>query len=364
MGSLKEKVHEKAQRLALVLINDRPEIMSRLVPHTPTHARHRSQRLYRTYHCDPASNVWNLIADEEVVLLISKAFDDLPGLTKSDRMHMYMFDGCTGVRIALLPLLGPDIHPMIDREPCMFAFINCLYDMRIRGFRPIEVLDYVGTTTGWSYDAGLAAKHGPALQAYLQDVMPVQEERDKTLAYLASLLSGTRNSPGFLSIASETYNFDEECGKTTFQRLLHCFFGGYSCLNTHLMCTKNEHLLRGKRLFTQELFRPYKLNFNALRKYTDGADSLSGDGSFPWMAGFLFILNGPGQDHRKLNAVAEDYVGLKGMVATTFRTRFYHNIAPPNLPWSKRMDTSISCSFENWRSAFMDVLIAALPILP
>ncbi len=80
----------------------------------------------------------------------------------------------------------------LDENLDVFVMRNGLIDLRTRTFREVRSDDMVSTHADWDYNREQAAAKRTALDAFLRQVLPVDEERRTFLTYMAGLLSGRR----------------------------------------------------------------------------------------------------------------------------------------------------------------------------
>lgn len=367
-ASADDDTHTSNELVVALLASD-PELASRIV-HAPNGLDNRSMHIF---YCNPLNNHWgradHIVLEELVVGALLAQRDQL---TKSDIKKIEGDAAFKILRILARKCSDPTFEARLDADLDLFALDNCVFDMKVRDFRPIQVRDVVSTTAGWSYSREEAIEHRAAVDEFCMQVLPVQAERAVVLAYFASLLSGRRELRKFIAFTDERKGAN---GKSTFFKLLQSFFGEYvvssakfvgkpkyeNGRDSHGGGTEN---FRGKRLVVaEELKSDTVLDMQMFKTYTGGAnvvvqDRCFGKGSlykFIWQAGFLLIFNEG--DCPQFDAGDSSF--MERMVIAPFRSKFVTGDTS-NEPLTYLMDKSIDAKFGVWRSAFADILIASL----
>jgi phage/plasmid-associated DNA primase len=339
------------------------------------------------YVCDAVTNVWSQRHNAAIEATLVKMFGEMDDcLTPADRKHV---EGRRGRNDMLYILSGKVIDDRfldrLDADLDLFAVDNGTFDMRVPGggFRPIAPNDWVGTTAGWAYSKEAAMAHRAKVEAFLSQVLPVEEERDAVLAYFAGLLSGRRLVRKFMVFTDRRAGAN---GKSTLAQLMCSFFGAYAKTSTKFVCRgaferdRDSHgagtePYRGKRLVVaEELKHTMTLDVAMIKKLTGGAsarveDRRIGVGEwfkFTWQAGFLLIFNEgdcPAFD-------AGDAAFLERMIVAPMRAKFVSSVPDEaEAAHTFALDPNISAKFADWMPAMMDVLLerfaaGVAPVVP
>jgi len=174
----------------------------------------------------------------------------------------------------------PDfVESKLDSHTDIFAFNDCLYDLKTCGIRPITPEDYVYTTTGYNYNSTPDNDVISNIYKFLRDIQKDEETYQYNLDVMTSCLIG-RNI--FQEIYFKTGSGAN--GKSTEQNVYAHAFGKYAGQPNAEVLTKpskgaNEtselHNTKGKRvLFLQEPDTSDKLVISRVKKLT-GGDKLS-----------------------------------------------------------------------------------------
>ena len=237
-------------------------------------------------------------------------------------------------------------------------------------------------TSGWSYDAKLAVAKRPELELFLEQVLPIAEERHVVLSYIASLLSGHRRAKKFLIFTDRS---DGNNGKSKLADLVKKFYGRMADDNgKKFVCRPvTEHgdrnsqdagkqFMKNKRVVVAEELKQHMLLDESLLKELVSPDPMvSGRGfheaksfQFAWTAGFILIMNAgcmPKVD-------PADNAFWSRVIVVPFRSKFLPEAAikpseateveeDKNEPsFVFPMDQGVGAKFVGWLSAFADVL--------
>ena len=179
----------------------------------------------------------------------------------------------------------PDfLENKLDSDTEIFAFNDCLYDLKTCAIRLITPEDYVFTTTGYDYNYTPDKNIVSDIYKFLRDIQKDEENYKYNLDVMTSCLIG-RN------IFQEMYfkTGSGANGKSTEQNLYTQAFGKYcACPNAEVLTkpskganeTSELHNTKGKRaLFLQEPDASDKLVTSRVKKLT-GGDKLCVRGLF------------------------------------------------------------------------------------
>ena len=289
---------ETMQRIRIVLITKGPNKM---------------------YYCDPATNIWSLTGVTFMErVMIACAGEAATTENAEDRLTDAEHKHYRGVRgrkdLMTVVTSKKDLEQKgfecrLDSRRDLFVLENCVVEALTKTIRPIRLEDYVSETTGWSYDPEEARKHMPDVQRFFEEILPLREERDMTLAFIASSLTGMRTSKKFLVLTDKRSGNN---GKSTLIELLQQFFTRvYNASSTDFICMPTHQRDRdahaagvngmcGKRLLISEELKSYmKLDIALLKKVTGGTGVLfqgrkfgsEEQFSFYWTANVILVFN-------------------------------------------------------------------------
>lgn len=324
--------------------------------------------------CSEQTNIWssmnNYIFNQQV--LVPK-LGLLPGLNTNDTRFIQSSRGKESLRSTLAGAIGdPSFAARIDGNLNIFACMNGVFDLSgVPFFRDTRVDDMVKTHTGWAYNADDASLHRPALELFLQQVLPVSEERRVVLTYIAHLLSGKRDAKKFLILTDKRGGNN---GKSSLAKLFLRFFGKLAMRNTSFVCKgsfdkdKNSHdaslgPTHGKRLLVaDELKNNMTLDVVMFKEMTGGGDtSVSGRAfgsadvyDYVWQAGFLLIFNE--NDCPKFDVADDSFVSR--MIVAPMRSKFVDlgsNVGEE--PHTFQLQPSMIENFTLWLPALADLLM-------
>lgn len=105
----------------------------------------------------------------------------------------------------------------LDNNWNIIPFINGIYDIETASFRDHYRVDYVSQTVGYDYNPGI---YNEDLLKFLNDILPVKEERDYLISICSSFLNGKITNDFLLFIIGTGSN-----GKSLFMNLLNITLG-------------------------------------------------------------------------------------------------------------------------------------------
>jgi hypothetical protein len=329
------------------------------------------------YVCDRDTNVWAQRHNVEVEGTLVCMFAAME-LTDADRRHVESRRGGNDMIYKLAgKVVDNSFLAKLDANPDIFAVANGLFDWSTGEFRPITPEDAVLTTTGWAYDAELAAAHRPDFEAFLQEVLPVAEEREVVLVFFARLLSGRRKEKKFMLMTDRRAGNN---GKSALLKLLERFFGGYAMKSVKFMCRgafeqdRNSHdagyqPLCGKRfLLADELKSSMTLDDALVKRVAGGPQEYvtgrlinSGDRfCFLWQAGIVLAFN----EHDCPKFDAADAALLARMLVVPMRSKFVTDRSQVNREeLTFLMDADMLQRSAAWMPAILDVLRERIDML-
>ncbi len=363
------------EAIARLLINARPDIVDRirLVPDI------KSNNCNGVYYCDPVNNVWQQRANIVLERILLQALDGISSqLTAADIRHVKSRRGRGDILYAVAAeRVDEYLERKLDANLDVFAVENGVFDMTTRTFRATKLDDYVKLHAAWSYNPEVAVRHRANVERFLEQILPIPEERKVLLTYIASLMSGRRTIKKFVVF---TDNRVGNNGKSTLASLFKHFFDAYMVKETKFVCRgsiaqdRNSHEaaieeMRGKRLIAaEELKHTMSLDEGMLKNLTGGAANVvegrmfhKGDRfQFVWQAGFMLIFNEG--DCPKFDTGDQAFV--ERMMVVPFRSKFvskpeYERLqAQGDMPeFTYPVDPDIVQQFPEWRSALADVLM-------
>jgi phage/plasmid-associated DNA primase len=328
------------------------------------------------YACDAVTRVWDQVPNASIELWLRDRYVELRSLTPEDRRYVTTRRGITDLRAEFVnSMLDREFESRLDSNLDIFALKNgIVVDMRTRTRRATRPDDYVRLNAGWDYSTELAILHRPAVEAFLEQLMPVQEERDVALTYLAGLLSGRRVIKKLMALTDKRAGNN---GKSTLVALLKTFFGDFAKFNSKFFTKgsfdqdRNAHdagmePFVGVRLAVlEELKRTTRLDEGLVKLLTGGSDvyiqgrccGSSDNFRFTWQAGFVMVFNEG--DCPSFDVGDEAFVGR--LLVMPMRSRFVCaddlSSAINQEDYTFVADANVKQHFPAWCSALLDVLL-------
>ena len=328
------------------------------------------------YYCDPSTNVWTQRSNaemEEIILPMFEAIKD--SLSPADQKHINSRRGTDDMRHIVGRKCGDrSFKDKLDGNRDLLAADNGVWDVPNKTFRPIEPDDFIMTTTGWSYDPLMAQQYRHELETFIAQVMPIEDEREATLAFYANLMSGYRGEKKLLILTDLRGGNN---GKSTYSDMFVDFFGKRAVSQTEFVCLAgpkdmNSHNagIEGhaatRLLVADELKAHMALDVGLLKRLTGGITATVGGRSchgggeaadrfkFKWQAGIVLVFNEG--DCPKFDG--GDSAFIDRLVVPLMRAKF---LPPEKLDdaddYSLPKDTEIAKKFPLWRSAIADMLM-------
>ena len=333
------------------------------------------------YYCDPKTNVWAQEHNGFFEELIRTTIKGLPegSLSDQDMRNALNRRGAADILDVFANKYCRDksLLDKLDANLDVFAVDNGVFDMTTGAFRPIRPDDYVMTTAGWSYDAEAAVQFRPDVEAFLERLLPLPDERRVVLSFFGRLMSGRRIEKKFMIFTDERAGNN---GKSTMAGLLMRFFGRFKIKSTKFVSKatfsgdKDSHdagleAAIGKRLIVaDELKKSMVLDEGFFKDAMGGPDNpmegrrfgRSERFTYVWQAGLLLIFNEG--DCPKFDAA--DIAFQNRMIVAPFRSKFL----PPETyaaraeqgdlePYTFVMDYTITQKYNKWLPALADILL-------
>ena len=344
------------------------------------------------YVCDPETSIWNqrhnVVIEEKLV----EAFGRMPNLTPDEKRHVESRRGrCDMVHLLAAKVIDEKFLDNLNANLDLLATANGVFDTSPDAlssnagrplFRAIKPEDCVSYTTGWAYDAESAKRYRPEVEDFLTKILPVEEEREVVIAFIATLFSGRRTLKKFLVLTDKRSGNN---GKSSFHALVHRFLGDYYmnkgekfvCRGT-FESGRDSHdagleSARGKRMIAaEELKKTMPLDESFLKGKSGGEDVIvegrrfgkADQFRFVWQSAFMLIFNEgdcPEFDH-------EDSAFIGRMLVAPMRAKFVEAHLLPEKndeedqddvdnKWTHQVDPTIIGRFPQWTSAFADILM-------
>ena len=240
-------------------------------------------------------------------------------------------------------------------------------------FRQIQASDYLTKTSGWAYDPEEARAKRPEVDRFLEQVLPVPEERAVFLAYAASLLSGRRLAKRFLVFTDRRSGNN---GKSMLAMLVAKFFGRLADSNGKKFVTRpaverggrNDHdagtqgFTNVRVVIAEELKSNMLLDESMLKTLVSPMPMMKGrkfhvggEFEYPWTAGFILVFN----EDNIPKVDAADAAFWARVVVVPFRSKFVPADLVGDEPDTYPVDTHLVEKLNGWRSAFADVMCDA-----
>jgi hypothetical protein len=325
------------------------------------------------FACDPDTNLWSQKHVNVVEQAITEALDSgsVQGLSRSDVRFIGSRRGKGDLRhLFATKVIDETFLDRLNANLDVFACANGLVDMNTKEFRDIRPEDCISLHTGWEYSQEDARVHRPALEAFLEKLLPLPEERRVVLTYIAGLLSGRRVIKKLLVLTDRRAGSN---GKSTLVGLCKAFFGGYSKLNNRFFNRgtferdRDSHdagldPFAGYRLtILEEMKRSTKIDEGLVKWLTGGAGVVVAGrklGSaecfrFTWQSGFIMVFNEG--DAPTMDITDEAFVGR--LLVAPMRSKFVQGVPPQDESYTYQADAGIDKKFKLWRSAMLDVLL-------
>jgi hypothetical protein len=309
--------------------------------------------------CHPATNVWSLESEAALDERIAACMEETSRGSLSPAELEHLRTPC-GLRELIAAAAGQleDAHfgDLLDSNPDVFALDNMLVEAAAGVRRPVLAEDCVSQTAGWSYSERESRAHRGALERFLEQVLPEEEERDALLAFVATSLSGRRTSKKFLALADQRAGGS---GATSLLTLLATFFGSFSIRKSPVrgVCGKHEiefgRQAEGKRILLSDDTPPEQLDCAIVKLLTCPHDPNAPPAARDaWQANMVIAFIG----YPQFTDVA---VRARALVIP-LRSKFVGELPenPEELePHTHLADRDLSSRFKDWRSAMLDVML-------
>ncbi len=328
--------------------------------------------------CHPDTRVWGRVNNAVVEADLRAEFADIPGLTQQERRWMWTRRGAVALREEFAAhVLRPGFQAdLLDGGLDIFPLGGgTCYDTAAGAFRPIRPADHVQLTAGWAYDAEAARRHRPDVDAFFQQLLPVPEERDVALRFLAGVLSGRRYVKKVMCLTDKRQGNN---GKSTIVKLLTAFCGDLAVANNQLLLQstmqrgRDDHgaglqPFKGFRLaLSEELKKTQKMDEGVVKNLSGGeqvtvSGRCIGTGDrykFIWSALLVCVFNDG--DLPQFDATDAAFVGR--LLITPMRSKFVPGYEPRGVdgeegeePYTYAADPQLATKMLQWRSALLDV---------
>lgn len=326
------------------------------------------------FYCDPDTNTWAKVTypdlEELLTNIVPKECFDMKTrrfmMRKSGRNETLYLVSCKRIDKSYPKCFNTNIN--------VFAMKNMLFDTETMTLRPIRMEDNIFEeyTAGWDYDPELAIKHKDDVLDFVTKILPVEEDRHLCLAFFSSMLSGKRAKKLMLL----TDKRSGENGKSMLVRLVREVFGSLVSDNHEFILEsthqrdRNSHsaglhaMIRKRLLLCEELAKKHTIDMSFVKDLTSGPGKIC-EGrifesaemfKFPWEAGIVMTFNQGCMPH--IGSIEEDPMAFwKRVIVIPMRSRFEDEVNEESEPYTYIKDKDIQLNFENWRSAFLDLLI-------
>lgn len=326
------------------------------------------------FYCDPNTNVWSsaTYADLEEELIGA-----VPKDVFSPKIYRYLTRKAGRNEVLYIVSCKRRDKTLPERFNTnlkLFPMANMVLDTTDMKLRPVAMDDYIFAdyTAGWDYDPELAARHADDVRDFVAKIFPVPDERHVALAFVASMLSGTRAKKLLLL----TDKRSGENGKSVFIRMVKAVFGKIAAerrdflLQSGHQKDRNSHdaglhaMAKKRLLICEELSNSHVLDVGFVKTLTsgDGAE-MEGRGfdtaatfRFTWEAGVIISFNQGCMP--KLGTDKDDPEAFwKRVIVSPMRSRFEDEVGDDSEEYTFKKDVNIVSNFKEWRSAFLDLLI-------
>lgn len=255
----------------------------------------------------------------------------------------------------------------LDSKPHLICFTNGIFDIVSLEFRDGQPDDYVSKSTGISYNSMYSINH-PIVQdifEFVSKVQPIEEMRNYVLTVLATYLGGSTQEQTFQIWTGSGSN-----GKSTIIELFEKTLGDDYCgkfpvtLLTKDRASSNactpelQDVMRKRFASMQEPNDNDVIHTGAMKEYT-GGDKIYSRG--------LFSTPTPFKPQFKLVLLCNKMPQIKGTDNGTWRrirvVNFNSSFVETPTPENENeylKDKTLSDKFDNWREAFIWLLIEYL----
>jgi phage/plasmid-associated DNA primase len=338
----------------------------------------RSSSFNGIFRCHPESFIWERVHNAELEKQIRLEFADVPHVSEAERKWMFTRRGVSALREELaVAVLSSGFERTLDSNLDIFPLAGgMVYDMTRRILRKMCPDDRVQTTTGWKYDPAAAINHRADLERFLEQVLPIPEEREMTLRYLAGMLTGRRYIKKMICFTDKRAGNN---GKSTLIKLVRSFLGDLGISDNKLLLKsshdrgRDDHDaglepykgMRGAVL--EEMKRTSKID-EGLAKNITGATNVTVQGrkigngeryKFVWSAILILVFNEGDMPQFDV----DDAAFVNRLLIAPMRSKFIVGISPEEAaticesqPYTFVADSSLGDRIDNWRSSFLDML--------
>lgn len=366
-----EPRHTNAEIAEIILENNRAFALS--FRHVPGMQRSATVTT-GLYFNNPMTHIWSLLTAiemEQLVLGSARILHEQKMLNKRDREYIENAGMAPIIHALARNKIDKGLERKLDENLDIFAVNNGVFDMVSKEFRAACREDYVMTTAGWEYSPEEAAVHRGELETFLEQVLPVEEERIVALKFFASSLSGRRSIKRFMILTDKR---DGNNGKSALMQLISGFFGKFNAKKgTDIVCkstmarNRNDHdaglqCLKTSRLIVADEFQKTDILDTAfIKRYISGAGATAGgrklgseaEFDFTWKANFVLLWNqgcAPKMD--------TDGAFFERQLVVPMRSRFEVGDQQSVQEYTFPVDINISRRFPLWYSALAELLVS------
>ena len=363
------------QVLVNVLMMAKPDFFERLrYDPTPT----KDSTAGDVFNCDPATNKWVVINRIAIQYYLMKKVVPMADLTTEE--VDYLFDNNSAVKDIIERLVcevqSSGFRQTLDRNLDLFVVSNGVCDTTSGSvvFRQIQPDDLVSIDAGWDYDKDLAIEKRHEVDDFFRTILPVEEERDVVLNYIACLLSGRRKEKKILCLTDRRGGYN---GKSAVVGFLGAFFGkSVSMIGSKMLSqgsfTQDRNSHDGvldefkyiRLMIAEEMSSTTKLDSGFMKKISGGsnvgiAGRKCGKGDmfeYIWQSGVLCVFN----ENQFPSMDVTDKASIARIMVAPMRSKFvdlstYTPEAEEEYVFDT--DTNLHLKFNDWRSAMMDVMV-------
>ncbi len=272
-----------------------------------------------------------------------------------------------GIKLNCLELefYNSNFDKILDQDKDLLGFENGVLDLKTMEFRDGTSSDYISMTTG--YDFNKISQNDDEyieLMNLIYKIIPDYQTREYTLKSLASCLDGHNREENFYIWSGKSASGAN--GKSTILDLLLGTLGDYACISpVSLITGKRESSnsansalasIRNKRcVVMQEPSATDQIKVDTMKSLT-GNDRIStrenygNQIEFKPCAKFIMACN-------KIPSVSDvDGGTIRRLKIIEFLSRFVDN-PDPNNPYEFMIDRELKQRLENYKCAFMNILI-------
>ena len=309
------------------------------------------------------------------------ASDPSKHLNEKEVYFIESLRGSTELRISLSRRRqNPKFEERLDANMDLFACENGVFVTNEPGvpFRPIRLEDKISVTTGWKYVPEESHAVRADVDRFLEQVLPVAEERVLALTFIADLMSGYRRNKRFAVFTDKRGGNN---GKSMLADLVVLFYNNMSSKDGAKLVTRpavehgnrNSHdagidgYKNARVVVAEEMSKSMILDVGFIKKIVSTGEPMTGRAcgssskfKYIWSAGLIVVFN---QDNLPKVDPTDDAFWAR-LFVVPFRSKFVHGGCTvagnedevSHEEWTYPADLDLKQKFPMWLSALADVM--------